>query len=417
MAGAGFAALSLSHGQDGSIAAKPTPPTSGTPPSATIPATRELVRTDFSKLPPLQQQMYLSLQRGADWLCRANQSDGRFLHGYLPALRTPLEGDHYLRQVGAAFALARAARFLRQERYAAVARQAVLTLLLETTTDAQDPRVRHTSLPVGLINHLGAAGLLILAINELPSPGEDLLEQSEQLCAYIRNQQVEGGSLRYAESGSQVPIDPEGVNYYPGEALYGLMRSQQHRPAPWKTEIVRKALPHYRAWWRAHKSLTFVPWQTGAYAEAYLLTKEQQFADFVIEMNDYVCQHQYAQLDPRHPLWIGGFQEHTEGDAPASAPQITSAFCAAGLAEACRVGRRAQDQSRCQRYRDALERCLQFLNTLQYTEANTQHFAEWYRPALVGAFFASHTDGNLRIDYTQHAINALVEYLAYLGEP
>ena len=52
--------------------------------------------------------------------------------------------------------------------------------------------------------------------------------------------------------------------------------------------------------------------------------------------------------------------------------------------------------------------------TLQYTEPNTQYFADWYRPRLAGAFHASHQDGNLRIDYTQHAVCALVQYLEYV---
>src|SRR5439155_646668 len=124
------------------------PPTRGSSPTAASLVAPERVHRDISKLPRLQQQMYLTAQRGADWLCRANQADGRFLHGYLPALRAPLEGDHYLRQAGAAFALARCARLLGQERYAAVARQAILTLLLETATDPQDPRVRQTTLPL-----------------------------------------------------------------------------------------------------------------------------------------------------------------------------------------------------------------------------------------------------------------------------
>jgi hypothetical protein len=355
--------------------------------------------------------MYLSAQRGADWLCRTNQADGRFMHGYLPALKAPLEGDHYLRQAGAAFALARVAHFLDQKRYAAVARQAILTLLLETTTDPQEPHVRHTTLPPLLINRLGAAGMLVLAINQLPSPGDDLLEQSEQLCAFIRKQQRIDGALCYADPAAQAEIDPEGINYYPGEALYGLMCSQQYRPAAWKTEVVRKALPYYRSWWRAHKTMTLVPWQTAAYAEAYLLTKEQAFAEFVCEMNDWVCGLQYTQLDPHHPLWIGGFRETTGGNSISSAPQVTSACYAEGLAEACRMARQAGDRNRNQQYREALERALQFLTTLQYTEANTQHFADWYRPVLVGAFHASHQDGNLRIDYTQHAVSALVQYL------
>jgi hypothetical protein len=360
--------------------------------------------------------MFFSTQRGADWLCRANQTDGRFVHGYLPALKAPLEGDHYLRQAGAAFALARVAHFLGQERYAAVARQAVLTLLLETATDPQDPHARRTTLPALLINPLGAAGLLILAIHELPAPGEDLLEQAEQLCVFIRKQQRPDGALDCAESGPQAENDPEGINCYPGQALYGLMRSQHARPAAWKTEIVRKALPYYRSWWRAHKSLNLVPWQTAAYTEAYLLTKEQPFADFVLEMNDWVCGFQQVQLDPHHPLWLGGFRDPADTDPSACAPQVTSASYAEGLAEACRVARQAGDRTRYQRYREALELCLQFLNTLQYTEANTQHFADWYRPVLVGAFHASHQDGNLRIDYTQHAVSALVQYLTYLAE-
>ena len=72
------------------------------------------------------------------------------------------------------------------------------------------------------------------------------------------------------------------------------------------------------------------------------------------------------------------------------------------------------DLPRYRRYREALERCLQFLTTLQYTDANAQHFAEWYRPMLVGGFHASGQDGTLRIDYTQHAVCALVQYLSYV---
>ena len=159
--------------------------------------------------------------------------------------------------------------------------------------------------------------------------------------------------------------------------------------------------------------MPFVPWQTAAYTEAYLQTREQPFADFVLEMNDWVCGFQHVQLDPHHPLWLGGFRESTDGSPLAGAPQVTSACYAEGLAEACRVARQAGDRTRYQRYREALELCLQFLNTLQYTEANTQHFADWYRPVLVGAFHASHQDGNLRIDYTQHAVSALVQYLTY----
>src|SRR5262249_47275676 len=210
--------------------------------------------SDFAKLPPLEQQMYLSAQRGADWLRRSNRVNGRFIYGQVPALRAPLEGDNYLCQVGAAFALARAARFFGDEHFAAVARQALLTLLLDTAIDPGDPQARQTTLPGILVNRLAAAGLLVSAINELPTPGEDLLEQSEQLCRFIRKRQKTDGSL--SDAGAEATGDGvvHGDPTFAGDALYGLVQSQRHRPAAWKTEVARKALSYYGDWWRTHKS-------------------------------------------------------------------------------------------------------------------------------------------------------------------
>jgi hypothetical protein len=267
-----------------------------------------------------------------------------------------------------------------------------------------------------MVNRLASAGLLVLAIHELPSPGDDLLEQSEQLCNFIRTRQGTDGSLRTGDEDAQAEADPEAVNQYPGPALCGLMHSQRHRPASWKIDVVRKALPYYRDWWRGHKSLSLVPWQTAAFTEAYLVTREALFAEFVNEMNDWLCGLQYVQLDPSHPLWSGGFMAWGDGKPLCTAPQATSATYAESLTEACRAARQAGDVTRYQRYRDGLERCLQFLTTLQYTDANTQHFTDWYRPVLLGAFHASHQDGNLRIDYTQHGVCAMVKYLAYVVE-
>jgi hypothetical protein len=359
--------------------------------------------------------MYESAQRGADWLFRANGSDGHFTHGSVAALKTPLEGDSYLRQAGAAFALARAARCNGDPRYLARARQAVLLLLADTAVDPRNADIRTTTIPAMIVNRLAAAGMLLMAIHELPAPADDLLQQGEQLANYIRTQQQADGSLRITETDAATPPDAE-ANCYPGAALYGLMLSQRHQPAAWKTDLVRKALVYYQPWWRAHKNTNFVPWQTAAYTEAYLLTQDQAFADFVNEMNEWLCELQHPALDPRHPLWGGGFMDALDNRSSTAAPTVGSAADAESLADACRLARKAGDLTRYRRYREALERSLQFLCRLQYTEANTQHFADWYRPALVGAFYASFQDGNIRIDYTQHAVCALFVYLADVVE-
>src|SRR5262249_39124028 len=100
-----------------------------------------------------------------------------------------------------------------------------------------------------------------------------------------------------------------------------------------------------------------------------------------------------------------------DGKPSQVAPQIGSAACAWSLGEACRAVRGKGELNRYQRYREAQERCLQFVTTLQFTEGNTLHFADWYRETLVGRFFAHHQDGTLRLDYTEQAVMALVRYL------
>jgi hypothetical protein len=369
---------------------------------------------DVSKYTQLQKDFLLSAQRGAEWLFRMNNVKGRFKHGLEPSLPdVTLDGDTYLRQAGAAFALARAGRFLREDRYTARSTQAILALLDETVLDPNE-QVRCTAAPSSVVNRFGAAAWLVLAINELPDPQADLLEQSEQLCAYIRKQARPDGSLNCAEAGPDgkpAADEAEAISSHAGVALYALMRSENRRPAAWKTDLVRKAVAFYRPWWKAHKSMEFVPWFTAACAEAYLATKEQPFADCVFEMNDWLCGLQYSQLDAQRQLWFGGFKTWSDGKPVDAPPTVLSAVYAEGLADACRTARQAADLDRYRRYGGALQLDLQFVARLQYTDADTGHFAEWYRPRLVGGFHASHQDGNLRIDYTQHAVSALVQFL------
>jgi hypothetical protein len=367
---------------------------------------------------PLERQLYLAAQRGAGWLDRMNLKRGTFVHGWLPALNLPLEGEPALRQAGAAFALARAARYLQDDGFTARAAQAVLALL-EDTTLSTDKRYRHPTQPETAVNRVAAAGMIVLAINELP-PAEDTQAASEQLCEFLRRQQQKDGSLQMFEQiagGMDITIDAEHAGQFAGQALYALVRSCERKPAAWKLDVVRKAMPFYMKWWREHKQREFVLWHSAAYAEAFLATKEKAFAEVVLEMNDWICTLQYERLDPAHPQWMGGFQNAIDGKLVNTLPDINSAICCGSLAEAGRVTRQLGDVARHERYVAALERGLQFLATLQYTEADTQHFAEWYRSErLVGGFHASHTDGNLRLDYNQHAVSALIEYLRYVAQ-
>jgi SAM-dependent methyltransferase len=406
--------FSLTQGQSQPVAQPQGPPKgpAGEPPRPG----RNLAKWSY-----FEKEIYFSGQRGSEWLQRANCYDGRFVYCHVPALRSPLEPDGFMQEATAASALARASRYYGDDKAAALARQAVLTLLKIDTAleDPKNPTIRGCTLPSGMVNRFAAVAVLVQAIHDLPDPAADLLNDSEQLCNYLRRAQRPDGSFACSDNGPDGKPgadDNDTINLYSGEALYALVRSQQQRPAPWKTDAVRKALTFYQARWRAGKNMVLVPRHTAAYAEAYHQTKEQACADFVFEMNDWLCGFQFAQLDPLHPLWLGGFMSCVEGRPAPTSPTAASAVYIASLAEAVRVARLAGDAKRFDRYKESLERGLQFLVTLQYSDANTQHFAEWYRPALVGGFHTSHTDGNLRLDCTQEAVRAVMGYLSYVKE-
>jgi hypothetical protein len=397
-----------------SQAPSPAPPgPGGAAPPQPVPA--RTAGRDLSRLTLAQRQLSVSAQFGADWLQRSARPDGRFGYVAAPALRLRNDADHFLRQAGAACALARAARFYQDERAAAVATQAVLTLLLATAPDSKEPQIRCTTVPSAAVNRLAAAGLLVLAVHELPAPAADLLAQADQLCNYIRSRQQADGSLA-AEEGATAGETPEAADASAAEALYALARSQLRRPAPWKVEVLRKALAHYHPRWQARKGLAALPRLTGAWAEAHLATGERAFADAVFEMCDWLLPLQYQELDPDRALWVGGFMGWADGRAVPRAPEAGSARYLEALAEGCRVARKLGDAQRHPRYREALDRGLPFLVTLQYNAGSTQHFAEWYRRELAGAFHASHEDGNLRLDHTQHAVCALLQYLTHVAE-
>jgi hypothetical protein len=369
---------------------------------------------DFSQLPPIGQQIYLSAQRGSEWLYRANQPTGRFLSGWDPALNQPAEADHFTRQAMASAALAQAARFFKNDGYTTRAAQSTLTLLADTGPDPRDPTSRSTTTPSTVVNKLGAAGTLLAAIHDLPKPAADLLEQGEQLARYIVRQQRADGSLVCSDLPN-TPMDFESSHVAPGQALYGLMRSQALRPAAWKLDAARKAAAYYRARWRDQRHPVLAATLALAYSEAFLQSNDRArdivFAEFACELADWLCGQQFEKLDPGHPHWRGGFPEGASGQ-PAVAPTIGSVACAQALIETCRVTRQLPDAERFARYRDAAVLALQFASTLQYTEANTQHFAPGYRQQfLLGGFHTSHEDGRLRLDGTPKAVAALLAYL------
>ena len=371
---------------------------------------------NLDALPELTKQMVMSTQIAMEWLHRYHQPNGLFLTGYLPAVNQPLEGDSLLYQAKAAFVLSRAAKFTGDDRYVVRANQAILTLMTGTSVDNVSPSIRRPAQQSVVCNRLATAAFLVMAIHELPDPAADLLAKAEELCAFLVQQQREDGSLQYVDGNDNpLAIDPSGINYYPGPALFAIALSHRVRPGNAKIDVLRKAIPYYRKRFKEHPDPNLASWMTSACTEAFLGVKDNVFAEFAFEMTDWLSSLQYEQTpDPRKPLWRGGFKVVNNGKVESAAPNLDAALYIQAIADSCRMIRQmpTPDVERFEKYRSTAIRALQFLSTLQFNDGNTLHIAVNYRLMLVGGFHPTHADGNLRVDQSAMAVSAFIQFLS-----
>ena len=324
----------------------PSPPQ----PLPTGPAAAPAAEAPISKYEPLTlfpmptQQAVRGVATGANWLVRMNQAQGRFLHGYRPALRQAMEGDTDLRQAYGALALAQAAKFTGDDRSMAVAGQAVLTLLAATRIDPTDPNCRVPTTTQGGAESFAA--VLALAIYELPGADPRLTAEAERLCQYLRKQ-AHLFDLPNADAGL---------------LLSAVVAGNKVRAEPWKVELATKSLTTNREAYKAARNPHHVATVIPAYADLFLQTKHADAGAAVLELTDWLCSVQYPAANARNPQWGGGFPST---EVAGSAPCYDSAVCLAAVGWAYQVTARNADVARAERYRQAAQDAALFVTALQ----------------------------------------------------
>jgi len=295
-----------------------------------------------------------------------------------------------------------------------VASQAILALLAATKPDPADANCRVPVYSSATCNRVGFAALLVLAVHELPSADDKLLAEAEKLCAFLQKQLRPDGSVHYTDNPADVPtqVDPSGVNEYPGYSLHAIAASNRTRPAGWKADAVRKGVTFYRTAFKAAPHPMLAATMTPAAAEHFLQSKDPTILAAAVEMCEWLCELQIPPADPKRPLWAGGFRGWANGQAVDAPPGFETGAYLHALACACKSTKEAQDTTRFGRFRQAATDAAQYLGGLQYTEANTRHFADTFRAGtLIGGFYLSPTDGNLRIDATARCVSGLLRFL------
>lgn len=363
------------------------------PSAATSP--EELVRT----LTPLH----------ASYLLRHDRSDGLRVGYYRPLLDQSLDELEVARQAHGTWVMAHAARVLGDARLADAARRGIDTL---ASRAAPDPRGDWGL--AGPNQSIAEVSFLLLALCELERP------ETQQLACWLaeslsRRIDTWGRIATHAIAlDPSVPIDEKVAasqevqqDYLPAQALLALAAASSSGKVQLDPVVVRRAVGYYRHRFRYQRSWGQVAWLTQAAAAWWRCLRgtaaSEGLAELVFEIVDWALLYQQEKS--------GGFINDQQPDSPGYTTGVYLEGVVAGLLVAGELG----DSGRVRRYREAALAAVRFLDSITYQERD--------RPLLpnpaqaIGGVRISRTASDVRIDFVQHALSALIELQRALAKP
>jgi len=242
------------------------------------------------------------------------------------------------------------------------------------------------------VHSIAGTAFLLGAMLELEVPGYE--DDMKKMADAIISLQQPDGRLLTDFAGQYRDIDQM---YYPGETLLALVRyykKTKYKPA---LEAVEKAYPFYQDFWnkKDNQQGSFVPWQARAYQEAYSVTKDKRYADFVFQLMDWMLKKYKPLGRDAVPGRQGALNTQFAGTGVYSE----------GLSAAVRLAREVGDKERVERYTKALRGTMGYVLGLQIKDEDTYWIK---RPdKVLGALSMRPDNEELRIDSTYHAISAV----------
>ncbi|MEK6302277.1 MAG: hypothetical protein AABO41_16325 [Acidobacteriota bacterium] len=343
-----------------------------------------------------REQLIASARAGGDYLIRMQKQDGSFHYTY-DALqdRTGSETYNILRHAGTAYALLDLYATTRDQRYLDSAHRAIVFLKARF----RPARGNRSSYVLDFDGNakLGANGLALIALArqlELdPKRGDRA--SAERLAYLILSLQRKNGSFAsyYRLHGKE----PARVSlYYPGEAMLGLVQLFKLNGDRRLIEAVRRGADHLIAAQRNMDELPDDAWLMQALDGLHRVRKVQRYADHAIALAESMIAAQYT-AESRHAGYIGGF-------GPGRPRATPAASRSEGIVAAYRMARATGD-ARATPIGAALKLAARFLLSQQFDI----HDTSLLKPALAaGGFRESATSWQVRIDYVQHNIAALL---------
>lgn len=341
-----------------------------------------------------------------DYLVQHVGPDGRFDYLYDPTDDEVARSYNMLRHAGTTYALLEVYEAERDPRYLLAARRALR--FLDEAIEACEPGL--CVLDDGDAK-LGGNGLAILAFakHQEVSGDDTYLTRAQGLAAWIVSTQTDAGEFPVHKfDHASGDIDDFVSDYYPGEAIFGLVRLHAlDGDARWQAAASKAAhwLIDVRDAGKEIGDLEHDHWLLYGLNELYAIDPDGSYVGHAFRIVDAIVAMQRTGPADGPEAWIGSFYT-----PPRSTPTATRAE---GLLAAHRLARRLGDEARAQQTLQAAGLAISFQLQTQVTPARAEAFA-WPGRAL-GGFTASLEDPTIRIDYVQHNLSALLAFEAVGG--
>ncbi len=362
---------------------------------------------EHRSFPALDRDLLLeSARAGGRYLTRNTNSDGRFVYSYFPKTDRVASTYNLVRHAGTVYAMAELFEETGDPDLKAALDRALGFLLRRVEKTGDD---RAVVVERGRVK-LGGVALAAVALAKYAEV-TDSREHVPLLLALGRFiASVQSGDGQFSAHIIDWPggeVTEFTSDYYPGEALLAYLRIQPFDfCGPWldRAEKGARWLIEVRDEGVAIEDLNHDHWLLYALRELMRRCPRDLYREHAMKIADAIAAAQ--NFDPIWPDWRGTWYE-----PPRSTPAATRSE---GLVCAHEIALAAGDQKRVARIERALNEAVSFQLTTQFRPESALHLPSPWR--ALGGFHRSLTNYEIRIDYVQHNISALLGLRRILGD-